>query len=63
MRIKACGDEMKAVESTIGAVMRERVAEAIRGPTRSHVGPIRSRERMDPAKDATAAFPTSDLER
>lgn len=43
----------------MGAVMRERVAEATRGPRRSHTGPMARREKMEPRKEAMPAVPTS----
>lgn len=57
------GEEMKAAERMIGAVMRERVAEAKRGPKTSHAGPMARREMMEPAKAAIPAVPTSEGER
>lgn len=42
-----------------GAVRRESVAQAMRGPTRSQAGPMRKRERMAPANAAAAAAPVS----
>ncbi|KAK5820435.1 hypothetical protein PVK06_025482 [Gossypium arboreum] len=62
-RMKEVGEEIKAVAKTIGAVMRERAAEAIRGPTRSHTGPIARREKMEPMKAAVPAAPMSAAER
>lgn len=59
MRMKEVGDETKAVAKTIGAVRRETVAEAIRGPTRSQTGPMARREKMEPMKAAIPAVPTS----
>lgn len=43
----------------MGAVMRESVAEAMRGPTRSHAGPMARREKMEPTKEAMPALPIS----
>ena len=43
----------------IGAVRRERVAEAMRGPNRSHAGPMARREKIEPAKEAIPAWPIS----
>lgn len=58
-RMNDLGEEMKAVERTTGAVRRERVAVAIRGPTTSQVGPMARREKMEPAKEAMPAALTS----
>lgn len=58
-RMKERGEETIEAEITIGAVRRERVAEATRGPTRSHAGPIARRENMDPTKEAIPAFAMS----
>lgn len=63
MRMKEVGDETKAVAKTTGAVMRESEAEAIRGPTRSHTGPMARREKIEPTKAAMPAVPTSVAER
>lgn len=54
---------MKAVERMRGDVRRERVPEAMRGPRRSQVGPMRRREMMEPAKEAMPALETSVGER
>lgn len=43
----------------IGAVRRERVAEAMRGPNRSHAGPMARREKIEPTKEAIPAWPIS----
>lgn len=58
-KMKDKGVEMKAAERTTGAVRRERVAEAMRGPTRSQTGPMARREKMEPTKDAIPALPMS----
>lgn len=63
MTMKARGDETKHMENTTGAVRRESVAEAIRGPTRSHAVPMAKREKMEPAKEAILARLTSVSER
>jgi hypothetical protein len=47
------------VAKMIGAVRRESVAEAMRGPIRSHAGPMARREKMEPAKEAMPAWPIS----
>lgn len=57
--MKESGVEMNKAERTTGAVRRERVAEAIRGPTRSQIGPMARREKMEPTKEAIPAFPMS----
>lgn len=57
------GEDMKAAERRIGAVTRERVAEARRGPKTSQAGPMARRETMEPAKAAIPAVPTSEGER
>lgn len=58
-RMKDCGEETREADKTTGAVMRERVAEATRGPRRSHTGPMARREKMEPRKEAMPAVPTS----
>lgn len=63
MRMKEVDEETKAVAKTIGAVRRETVAEAIRGPTRSHTCPIAMREKMEPIKAAILALATSAADR
>lgn len=57
--MKDCGEETNEVARMIGAVIRERVAEVIRGPTRSHAGPMARREKMEPTKEAMPAAPMS----
>lgn len=57
--MKECGEEMREVERMTGAVMRERVAMAMRGPTRSQMGPMAMREKMEPRKAAVPARPVS----
>lgn len=57
------GEEMNVADRRMGAVMRERVAEARRGPKRSQAGPMARREMMEPAKAAMPAVPTSVGER
>lgn len=57
MRMKDCGEEIREVAKMMGAVMRESVAEAIRGPIRSQTGPMARREKMEPTKEATPALP------
>lgn len=57
------GDEMNAAERIMGAVTSESVAEARRGPKRSHAGPMARREMMEPANAADPAVPTSEGER
>lgn len=59
MRMNDSGDDTKDMARMIGAVRRESVAEATRGPTRSHVGPMARREKMEPTKDAMPALPIS----
>lgn len=55
--MKALEEETRNdMERIAGAVRRERVAEAILGPTRSHAGPITRREKMEPTKEATPAW-------
>ena len=54
-RMKEFGDETRHIESIAGAVRRESVADATRGPTRSHTGPMAKREKMEPAKEAMPA--------
>lgn len=63
MAMKDSGEETKAVARMAGAVRRESVAEAMRGPTRSHAGPIARREKTEPAKAATPAWVMSVLVR
>jgi hypothetical protein len=53
------GVEAMEVMRMMGAVMTERIPDALRGPTRSQIGPIRRRERMEPAKEAEPAVPMS----
>lgn len=57
--MKSFAEEIKEVARITGAVRRERVADAIRGPTRSHAGPIARREKMEPRKEAIPAAPMS----
>lgn len=57
--MKLFAEEMRQVERTTGAVRRDRVAEAIRGPYMSHAGPIARREKMEPMKEAIPALPMS----
>ncbi|GLT33229.1 hypothetical protein SLA2020_078330 [Shorea laevis] len=59
--INDVGDETNAVAKTTGAVRKERVEEATRGPRRSQTGPMKTREKMDPMKAAMPAVPTSVL--
>lgn len=54
---------MKEAEIIIGAVMKERVAEVMRGPMRSQIGPMARREKMEPAKEAMPALLISESER
>lgn len=49
-------DEMREVAKMAGAVRRESVAEAMRGPNRSHAGPIARREKIEPIKEAMPAW-------
>lgn len=48
------------MDNTTGAVRRESVAEAIRGPTRSQTGPMANREKIEPTKAAIPAVSMSD---
>lgn len=48
------------MDKIAGAVRRETVAEARRGPKRSHAGPIARREKIEPRKEAIPALPTSE---
>lgn len=57
--MKEVGEETREVERMIGAVMRESVAEAMRGPNRSHAGPMARREKIEPRKEAMPALPIS----
>lgn len=57
--MKALGVEIKEMERTTGTVRRENAAEARRGPTRSHMGPMARREKMAPANEAIPAWPMS----
>lgn len=57
--MKLFAEEIREVERTMGAVRRDRVAEAIRGPNMSHAGPIARREKMEPMKEAIPALPMS----
>lgn len=57
--MKDRGDVIREVERTIGAVRRESVAEATRGPKRSHAGPMARREKMAPVNEAMPALPIS----
>jgi hypothetical protein len=59
MRIKQVGDVTKEADMIIGAVTRESVAEARRGPIRSQAGPMARRENMEPTKEAMPALPIS----
>lgn len=61
--MKARGEETSDMEHTAGAVRRESVAEARRGPKRSHTGPMARREKMEPRKEAMPAVATSEAEK
>lgn len=54
-RMNEFGDEIRLIESIAGVVSRDSVAEATRGPTRSHTGPMARREKIEPAKEAMPA--------
>ncbi|KAK0589532.1 hypothetical protein LWI29_015506 [Acer saccharum] len=58
--MKDFAEVTKEVARIAGAVMRERIAEATRGPTRSQMGPIARREKMEPTKEAMPATAMSD---
>ena len=58
-RINDVGEVTKQVDKMTGAVTRESVAEAMRGPTRSQAGPMARREKMEPMKEAMPALPMS----
>lgn len=57
MRMKEFGEETKEVAKMIGAVRRDSVTEAMRGPTMSQTGPMARREKMEPRKEAMPAAP------
>lgn len=59
IRMNDFGDDTRDMERMTGAVRRESVAEATRGPTRSHAGPMAKREKMEPTKEAMPALPIS----
>ncbi|KAK8713910.1 hypothetical protein V6N13_149112 [Hibiscus sabdariffa] len=61
--MKEVGDEIKTVAKTIGAVRMERVAEAIRGPKRSHADPMARREKTELTKATASLALTSTTER
>lgn len=47
------------MNNTTGAVTRETVADATRGPKKSQTGPMARREKMEPTKEAMPAWPIS----
>lgn len=53
MRMKEAAEVIKEAERMTGAVRRERMAEARRGPRRSQAGPMARREKTEPTKAAT----------
>lgn len=55
IKINECGELINEVARIAGAVRSERVAEAIRGPTRSQIGPMAKREKIEPTKEAIPA--------
>lgn len=63
MTIKAQGVDTRDMDSTTGAVRRESVADAKRGPKRSHAGPMARREKIEPRKEAMPALPMSEAVR
>lgn len=52
MMMNDVDEEIREVARMTGAVRRESVAEAMRGPNTSHAGPIAKREKMEPTKEA-----------
>lgn len=54
---------MREAERTTGAVRRESVAVARRGPSTSHIGPMRRREKTEPIKEAVPAAEMSEADK
>lgn len=50
---------MRETDKTMGAVRRDREAEATRGPARSQIGPMTKRDKMEPRKEAMLAMSMS----